>query len=119
MYQLRIAAKYSENYALHNKDYDGVPYWKPKGIVEFVVEVSDTQRMVMDINEMEYIMEKMLADQSNAYCKYELADYNFCDDKPKDLTKQFMVEFEARMVVNEQHAKDSKEEDDQLRHAID
>ncbi len=98
-YILIITAQYCENYLACNEDWDGkATAWKNKGGAEFKVTVSSDMRMAMDNDDLEMIIDKLLAEKSNLHTKYERVDYDFASEEPTDITTDFMKEYNLKFV---------------------
>ena len=97
---IRITAQFYENYNVGpngvNTYGDGQPHWKPKGGREFIIKAdSDT---IIYADNVEEILTKMVADQSNDYEKFEYLDHEVIFFEPTELSSE---DFESK--VNEQY----------------
>ena len=78
---VRVHTQYHENY---NTDTINPPYWKPKGGVEFMVEVNSDILLYCD-NIVE-ILTTMVNEQCNEMAKYEYLSYEVNFSKPSKLS---------------------------------
>jgi len=75
---ISISTQYHENYS----DTD-TPYWKPKGEVKFQVEIS--YDILMYCNNLEKILTKMIAEESNDFGKYTYLSHDVSPSQPEEL----------------------------------
>ena len=78
---VRVHTQYHENY---NTDTINPPYWKPKGGVEFMIEVNSDLLLYCD-NIVE-ILTTMVNEQCNEMAKYEYLSYEVNFSKPSKLS---------------------------------
>ena len=92
-YKLIISTQYFENYAAHNEDWDGIQEaWKPKGGVDFVVDMDSSTRMYASKDNIKAAIDTVLLSKSNLVVRYELVGYEFMDSNPENITEQFTAE---------------------------
>jgi len=84
---VRVLTQYHENYNTDNgvnANPNSAPYWKPKGGVEFEVEVNSD--IVLYCDNIEEILTTMVNEQCNPMCKYTYMSHEVNFSKPSKLS---------------------------------
>ena len=98
MYKVLILAQYSENYAAGNDNWNGQSEsWKQKGGVNFTMNITDSERMFLNNDEIEEIISEILTEKSNKVSKYAYISHGFINADISDITAEFKNKF-AKLV---------------------
>jgi hypothetical protein len=90
MINILVSAQYYENYSDSN-----IPYWKPKGGVDFCFPVDSDLVLNIPSKMLVDALTNMVEEQSNEYSRYEYIDHEVKFSKPivvEGLCEQLMKE---------------------------
>jgi hypothetical protein len=73
-----VSAQYYENYSDTN-----IPYWKPKGGMDFSFPIDSDLVMYAPDSVLENALIKMVEEQSNGYARYEYRSHEVKFSEPK------------------------------------
>ena len=79
MIDIQVTAQYYENY---NTSGEGVPYWKPKGGVDFLFPVESDLVTYAPLGVLETALTKMVEAQSDSHSRYEYLEHEVKFGKP-------------------------------------
>jgi hypothetical protein len=77
MINILVSAQYYENYSDST-----IPYWKPKGGVDFHFPIDDEVVLYAPKDVVENALIKMVEEQSNEYSRYEYLSHEVKFSKP-------------------------------------
>jgi hypothetical protein len=92
---IRILAQYKENYGF----FEGTTRWKMKGGAEFVIKGVDDSVMYYRDEEVDRVINQMLAKRSNDHCAYELISWELIFGQATEISAdEFMVEMQSLVI---------------------
>ena len=80
-----VIAQYFENYAIDKDGFKDKPYWKPKGSVNFEIEIDSDILMYTDVKK---VFEKMIEKHNSIGEKFEYIDHAIQFSEPINLGTQ-------------------------------
>jgi hypothetical protein len=82
-----VSCQYYENYAADNQDFFDKPIWKTKGESQFTFVIDSDEWTYGDDN-IKRLVEKIILNKSNSYCKYKILGYETYFVQPDDITDE-------------------------------